>query len=355
MTDRDVTGRPPTPDVPATGRMPVPAITALLVNWNGGDLVLRAIESLRVSAGPLPLQILVFDNASTDGSPQRIASRFPEVELTRSADNIGFVRANNRLLPGARAGAVLLLNPDAVPDGDAIQRLHALLMTKPDVGACGPRLLLADGRLDPACRRRFKTISTYFYRLLFLDRLFPSSPRFGRYTMGDVDPAVPAQIDVLSGACMLVRRSALEDIGLFFDERFHMYCEDEDWCRRLADAGWRILYEPAAVVWHVKGGSSRGVSRWTPVRTSYHWHRSVGLFHRKHLARAYPLPVNLLVYAAVFCVGALSVLKLAVLALVSMVVPARSRAAARAEGGGSSVEEAMMSPGPAALPSDDRS
>jgi GT2 family glycosyltransferase len=206
----------------------------------------------------------------------------------------------------ARGRTILLLNPDAKPQSSAVLTMFEYLQTHPDVGGVGPRLVLPDGSLDAACRRTAKTFETYLFRLLGLDRRFERHPRFGRYNMTYLDPAVLVSVDSFSGACMLVRREALEQIGMKMDERFRMYCEDEDWCLRLRNAGWKLVYNPDAVVVHFKGSSSGGTWR-IRLRTTYEWHRSVLLFHRKHLASRYPAVLNGFVYISSVVLGVVAI------------------------------------------------
>lgn len=284
-----------------------PYISAIIVNWNGGALILQAIGALIRSAEGLNLEIIVIDNASTDGSPDRIADAFSQVCLMRMQSNLGFCRANNQALKIAKGKAVLLLNPDAIPEGQAIKELYEYLMNHPDVGVVGPRLLFPDGSLDAACRRHSKTISTYIYKVLMLDTLFKKSPRFGRYNITYLDQEILTEVDSVSGACLLVKREALNDIGTYMDERFFMYCEDEDWCCRIKQAGWKIVYYPRAIVWHYKGNTSSRHPRWrVRLHVTYHWHRSVWIFHEKHLAPKYNWVINAFVYCSIIAVGAIA-------------------------------------------------
>jgi GT2 family glycosyltransferase len=285
-----------------------PDISALIVNYNGGDLLTTVVESLITSVSGLNLEIIVWDNASSDGSADRLAVRLPSVQVVRSRENLGFSRATNRQLEMARGKTILLLNPDAKPEVDAIRTLFDYLQAHPDVGAVGPRLVLPDGSLDAACRRSAKTLETYVFRMLGLDGRYPQHPRFGRYNLTYLDPGTLVPVDAFSGACILVRREALEQIGTKMDERFRMYCEDEDWCLRLRHAGWTLIYNPAARVVHYKGNSSDSSWR-TRVRTAFEWHRSVLLFHRKHLASKYPAPLNALVYGGCVALGAIAMVR----------------------------------------------
>ncbi len=288
-------------------KAPSPDLSVIIVNWNGGTLVLEVLRNLLETTSSLNLEVLLVDNASTDESPQQIQELFPGVRFIQMDQNVGFCKGNNRALQEATGKAILLLNPDAVPEVHAIPSLLLYLNEHPQVGAVGPRLQLSDGTLDAACRRHFKTIRTYFYRIFYLDRLFPKSRRFGHYNLTYLDPSVLTEVDGISGACFLVRKSALDSIGVFFDEQFLMYCEDEDWCYRLKAAGWKIMYYPQALVTHYKGFCSTSHSSWkTRLRVSFYWHRAIWLFHRKHMASQHTMVLNGLVYLSIVLHGFIS-------------------------------------------------
>jgi GT2 family glycosyltransferase len=148
-----------------------------------------------------------------------------------------------------------------------------------------------DGRLDPPARRSFKTPATYVYKLSGLSWLFPRHRHFGRYYLSYLDDREITEVDAISGAFLLIRREVIDQIGLL-DEQFFMYCEDEDWCWRAKQAGWRVIYHPGVRVHHWKGGTTRR----RPFAMIYHWHRSIFLYHRKNIAPRYPAIVNALVY-----------------------------------------------------------
>jgi GT2 family glycosyltransferase len=154
--------------------------------------------------------------------------------------------------------------------------------------------MLSKRRDDPAAHRSFKTPATYLYKFLGLSKRLPKSHRFGRYYMTDSDLSQPCDVDSVTGAFLLIRTGAQHEIGPL-DERFFMYCEDEDWCWRAKQAGWRVVYNPEIVVQHEKGSSAKS----HPIRMTWVWHVSLIRYHRKNIAARYPLPVNLLVYAGI--------------------------------------------------------
>ncbi len=271
--------------------MTEPRLSVVLVNYNGGSLLRECLESLwpQLERG---WEVFLVDNASRDGSIPGLGDSFPGLQLIRNRQNAGFARANNQALRSARGRYVLLLNPDVAVEPGALATGLNYMDAHPDVSILGPRILRPNGRLDPPARRSFKTPGTYFYKMTGLSWLFPGHPRFGHYYLTFLDETEVNDVDAVVGAFLLIRRSVVERIGLL-DERFFMYCEDEDWCWRVKQVGGRVVYHPGIVVHHRKGASTSLL----PFRMAYHWHRSLFLYHRKNVAPRYPGIVNLAVYA----------------------------------------------------------
>ena len=250
------------------------------------------------------------DNASADGSVEMTREEFPAIHLLSLPENIGYGAANNAGLKAALGQVgdppryLLLLNPDTVLPADAPSRSVAFLDEHPDAGAVGPKLVRQDGSLDKACRRGFPTPAVALYHFLYLDRLFPSSPRFARYNVTYLDPDERAEVDSLVGAFMLVRREALEEVGLF-DESFFMYGEDLDLCFRIRQHDWKIWYDPSVTVLHYKGASSKQNSS----KANYEFYRSMLLFHRKHFASNTFFLVNWLIVSAIVAKGGWALLR----------------------------------------------
>ena len=285
--------------------MDVPELSVVIVNYNGGPLVGACLEWL-AGATPLGSEIFLVDNASADGSVDDLESRFSGLRVIRNARNVGYGTANNQALKAVRGRHILLLNPDVLVEPDAVNKGLRFLDEHPDVGILGARILLPNGRLDPPARRSFKTPVTYFYKALGLSRAFPRHRRFGRYYLSYLDEHEMADVDSVVGAFMLMPRRLIDEIG-GFDERFFLYCEDEDLCWRARQSGWRVVYHPGVVVKHRKGSSTRQ----RPFRTTYHWHRSLLLYHRKNIAPRYPAIVNFAVYAGIGTGFAASIAKTA--------------------------------------------
>jgi N-acetylglucosaminyl-diphospho-decaprenol L-rhamnosyltransferase len=241
-----------------------PLLSVIIVNWNTRELLARCLESVECSglrARPTEsstvnlqassLQTIVVDNSSTDNSTAMVKERYPQVHVIENQENVGFARASNQGIAHATGRYVLLLNPDTKAHPAALETLVAFMETHPRAGACGARLLNVDGSLQPACHPML-TPGREFWRLLFLERLWSRAT----YPMHRWDSRTPRRVEVIKGACLMLRRSALDEVGLL-DETYFMYTEEVDLCYRLAQAGWELWYVPAAQIVHSGEGSSR--------------------------------------------------------------------------------------------------
>ncbi len=268
-------------------------LSIVIVNFNTRDLLRDCLNSLYQSEGSLNFQVIVVDNASTDNSADMVHVEFPQTELIAARTNGGFAFANNLGLrrvgfkadgtPNPQAPRyALLLNPDTVLPPTALAGMVAFLDDHPDVGAAGPKLVQLDGTLDLACRRAFPTPAVSFYRRLGLSKLFPNSKRFARYNMTFADPNTLLEVDSVVGAFMMVRREAIAQAGLL-DETYFMYGEDLDWAYQIKRNGWKIFYNPAVTVTHIK----RAASRHSP-KAQIEFYRAMDIFYRKFYADSTP-------------------------------------------------------------------
>lgn len=253
----------------------MPDLSILVVNWNVRDLLRRCLQSILANLPACQLEIIVVDNGSTDGSVEMVRTEFPQVHLIANPDNRGFPAANNQGLAVARGRYVLLLNPDTEVVGNALETMVAFADAHPDVGVVGPMLLNPDGTVQSS-RRRFPTLLTAVFESTWLQ---PYAPRrlLARYYVLDRPDDEVQDVDWVTGAALMARREAIEQVGPL-DEGFFMYSEELDWCRRFRKAGWRVVYLPTARVIHYGGKSSEQV---LPAR-HIHFQRSKIRYFRKY-------------------------------------------------------------------------
>ncbi len=273
-------------------------LDVVILNYNRGDLLRACLRSLFASESVHQINVWVVDNASSDDSVAIVEREFPQVRLVRNERNSGFASGNNlalrQIVADRHSDYVMLLNNDTLAEPDALHTLVAYLEQHPAVGAVGPKLLLLDGSLDLACRRSFPTPAVSFYRMSGLSKLFPRSARFGRYNLSYLDPDVETEVDALVGAAMVARTAVVREAGLL-DETFFMYGEDLDWCYRIKSYGWRIVYDPRAVIHHHK----RAASTRRAIPSIRAFYAAMRIFHRKHYAQRTVAPVNWLIEAGI--------------------------------------------------------
>jgi GT2 family glycosyltransferase len=269
-------------------------LSIVIVNYNTEKLLRSCLESVYAGANGTPLDIWVVDNNSRDSSVTMLKSLFPMVKVIENPSNVGFSRANNLVISQSRSDYILLLNPDTLILGEAIERMVKFMKEHPEVGIAGCKVLNRDGTLQPACRRSIPTPEVAFYRLTGLSKLFPQSRVMAKYNMTYESPDQMHEVDAVSGAFLMIRREVVDEIGLL-DERFFMYGEELDWCLRTKRAGWSIMYCPEAQIIHYKGESTKYNSR----KAAIEFYRAMYLFHRKHFAKNYSPLTNLLIYAGI--------------------------------------------------------
>jgi GT2 family glycosyltransferase len=269
-------------------------VSALIVSSNVKPQLLQCLRSFFATAD-IPVEAIVVDNASTDGSAAAVTDEFPQVTVLREPANMGYGRAANIGLERCRGRFVLLLNPDVTLDPQAVGRMADFLLTRQHAGAVGPRIVMPDGTLDPEARRSFPEPRSLFYRTVGLSRLFPNSARFGGHNMGHVDESEIHEMDAGSGTCLMLRMAAVDRVG-YFDPRYFMFGEDIDLCYRLKMGGWKIFYLPNATAVRHETEISTEVQR----QALYEKHRSMWAYHFKHHAEDIPAFGNGLVWAQIW-------------------------------------------------------
>lgn len=256
-----------------------PDLTVIVVNWNTRELLRDCLRSVGAGEPAETVEVVVVDNGSADGSPEMVEREFPQVRLLRNRDNLGFARANNQALRLVETPFVCLLNSDTVVCPGALSSLASFLSRHPAAVACAPTLRLSSGRLQTGgagYALSMRTACNYFF---FLSRLFPDlCPGMYIHQEHFVRKGESVRVGWLAGACLTVRMTAVERMGLL-DESYHMYAEDVEWCERLGQVG-EIWYLPDREIVHVFGASSAGhqVSiRWLDAAFAYFGRRHGGL------------------------------------------------------------------------------
>lgn len=273
-------------------------LSIIIVAHNSWHCLPDCIKSIQLHAGSLVHEILVVDNASSDGSAHHLARLFPEVRCMANAANIGFARACNQGIEQSAGEFILLLNPDCFFVSGTLEQAVAYVRAHPEVGILGAKLLNEDGTLQLACRRSIPTLRSAFFRFAGLSRLFPDSPSLAAYNVTHTDENQTTDVEAVSGAFLLIRRKVAAAVG-GLDERFFMFGEDLDWCLRAGRAGARIVYWPEIVVRHLKGQSIR--SRY--FASLYHFYRAMWLFYQKHYSGQNPWWQNWAAYLGIWAVA----------------------------------------------------
>ena len=270
-------------------------VSVIIVNFNAGDLLVRCVRSALASS--VPVEVIVVDNGSGDGSIYHLRRQIWDERLSiiENFANLGFARAVNIGLEQARGEFVLLLNPDCIIGPDTLERMLEVMREHPEAGMAGCLIRNPDGSEQAGCRRRVPTPARTLIRILHLDRLFPALRHKGVVLHNSPLPNAPEEVEAISGAFMLARRAAVDEVGPL-DEAYFLHCEDLDWCMRFRAKGRKILFVPHVKVLHEKGGCSAD----RPVRVEWHKHRGMVRFYRKFFRHQYPAPLMWCVSGAVW-------------------------------------------------------
>lgn len=256
-------------------------LTIVIVNWNGGELLLRCLRSIRASRQSFAVKVIVVDNNSRDGSREAAQREFPEYHIFNSGANLGFGRANNLARPLTQTPLVLFLNPDTELFEDSLTRMVAGIRQRPEVGILGCQMRYPSGEIQELGLQYFPTPGREFLSDLFLTRGLRK--RLRRW-LPYLDPGQDAYAIKLYGGCLLCRREVLDQVG-WFDERYFMYAEDADLCRAARERGWKIYYLSSAAIIHVCGGSTEGSTSAFSVLMKQ---ESIARLMAKHSGRAAP-------------------------------------------------------------------
>ena len=263
-----------------------PDLSIIILNYNVKELLLKCLESVlkSVQGTGYMVQVIVVDNASEDGSVEATEEIYRNsVEIIRNKENLGFAAGNNVGVKKAKAPVILFLNPDTVVVDGAIQKTYQYLMGNPDIGAITCRVELPDGKLDYSSHRGFPTPWNSFCYFTGLSKIFPGSPLFSGYTASYMDIRTTHEIDCLTGAFLMVRKIAGEQIN-WWDTDYFFNGEDIEFCFSLKEKGWKIYFYPRVKIIHFKG-SSAGKEK---SKTISHGISAMRIFYKKHFYQKYP-------------------------------------------------------------------
>jgi GT2 family glycosyltransferase len=229
-------------------------VSVIIISWNAREYLMACLASIDAASCRYPMEIIVVDNASTDGSADSVAKCFPNVRLVRNFENLGFAKANNIGVSMSTGRYLCLINSDVKVLPNCISRLIEFCEEHPTVGMVGPRIIGGDGNLQRSCRG-FPNLWNMFCRALALDTLFPKTKIVTGYSLSYWAQDTLRPVEILSGCFWLARKEALKQVGLL-DEDFFMYGEDMDWCKRFWAHDWQLVFVPSAEAIHYGGASS---------------------------------------------------------------------------------------------------
>ncbi len=270
-------------------------LSVIIVNYNVQHFLEQCLHSVCKASKNVSTEIFVVDNNSVDGSIAMVKQKFPEVQLIENKKNTGFSFANNQAMRIAKGEYILLLNPDTVVEEDTFEKVIAFMDTHPDAGGLGVKMLDGKGKFLPESKRGLPTPTVAFYKIFGLSRLFPRSKTFGKYHLGFLDKDKIHEVDILSGAFMLMRKSALDKVGLL-DETFFMYGEDIDLSYRIILGGYKNYYFPETRIIHYKGESTKKSS----VNYVFVFYKAMVIFAQKHFSQKNAKLFSFLIYFAIY-------------------------------------------------------
>jgi len=272
-------------------------LSVIILNYNTKDLLKECLDSVKKTENDgYSIEVIVVDNASTDGSPAIIKKNFPEFKLIVNPKNVGFAAGCNRGLRESNGRYILFLNSDTKVTKEAFKKMISFMDKDEQVGASSPKTMLFSGGMDPDCHRGFPTPWASFCYFLGLEKLFPKSKIFGQYHKFYLDLNKAHEIDAGFGTFMFVRKTALDEVGSW-DEKYFFYGEDLDLFYRIKKAGWKIMFFPEPIVFHHKGASSglrkeskkvSRASREIRVKTAKASIKAMEIFYKKFYQDKYP-------------------------------------------------------------------
>ncbi len=277
-------------------------LSVIIVNYNVRLFLEQCLRSVMKASEKLETEIIVVDNNSADGSVQMVHENFPQVKCIANEKNLGFSAANNQGIEIAQGEYLLLLNPDTVVEEDSFNKTVSYLDDHTNVGGLGVKMIDGKGNFLPESRRGLPTPAVAFYKIFGFSKIFPKSKRFNRYHMGHLKVDETHEVDVLSGAFMMLRSSVLKEIGLL-DDTFFMYGEDIDLSYRITQAGYKNVYFPETTIIHYKGESTKKGS----LNYVLIFYRAMQIFARKHFTKKRASLFNFLINLAIYFRASLAI------------------------------------------------
>ena len=277
-------------------------ISVIVVNYNVEFFLEQCLNSVKKALENVSGEVFVVDNNSIDGSVEMVRLKFPEINLIANKDNRGFSKANNQAIEISQGEYILLLNPDTVVEEDTFSKVISFMDNHPDAGGLGVRMLDGKGVFLPESKRGLPTPTVAFYKIFGLSKLFPKSKKFGQYHLGHLNELETNEVDILSGAFMLMRKEALNKVGLL-DETFFMYGEDVDLSYRIQKGGYKNYYFPETRIIHYKGESTKKSS----VNYVFVFYRAMVIFAEKHFSQKNAKLFSFLINCAIYFRASLAI------------------------------------------------
>ncbi len=278
-------------------------LSIIIVNYNVKHFLEQCLQSIFKAAEGIVLEIFVVDNNSVDGSVEMLIEKYPQVRRIDNKENLGFSKANNQAIKLATGDFILLLNPDTIVQEDTFKAILAFMHLHPEAGGLGLKMLDGKGRFLPESKRGLPTPAVAFYKIFGLAALFPNSRKYGQYHLTYLDKEENHEVDILSGAFMLLRKTVIDKIGLL-DETFFMYGEDIDLSYRIQKAGFKNYYFAGTSIIHYKGESTKKSS----VNYVLVFYKAMTIFAQKHFAKSHASAFNILINIAIYLRAGLAII-----------------------------------------------
>lgn len=280
-------------------------LSVIIVNYNVKYFIEVCLHSVFRAAEGIDTEVIVVDNNSKDDSCAMIRAKYPQVRLIENKENLGFSRANNQGVAIAQGEYILFLNPDTVMPEDFLRKMIAYMDAHPEAGSIGPRLIDGRAKYAPDGKKSFPSLSVAIFKTTGINKIFKNSTYFNKYYAVHVKEHETAEVDILSGCCMMVRRSVIDKVDGAFDEAYFMYCEDFDLCYRIQKAGFKNIYYPEVTLIHYKGESTRKATI-SHVRI---FNDALSVFVRKHYSKTNARLFIMLINVGIVLRAVLSVVK----------------------------------------------